>query len=309
MPRTADGRPVVPLEPLKKESDAKAKLKATALVALGFTSLLPINLLQLVSLVLLPFSREAFRAVNRWLADFWWGLCVSAADQLYRVQVIFTGDDVPMRENALLVANHQQMPDIPAIMKFARTKDRLGDLKFFVKKQLKWVPGMGWGMQFLDCLFIDRDWTADREAIRKTFAHLVDGKVPLYLVSFVEGTRLTLRKLEAAREYALAHDLRPPTHTLVPRSKGFEASVEGLRSHIDAVYDLSIGYEVGVPTLWQYLEGLARRIHVHVRRFPVDDLPDSAAGLRRWLLERWHEKDELLEHFYVSGSFPEAFER
>lgn len=299
----------MPLEPLRDDSGPLATMKGLALLVLGFASLLVINLLQISSLVVLPFSRKAFRAVNRWCADTWWGLCVTAAESFYKVQVILSGDDVPMRENVLLVANHQQMPDIPAIMKFARTKDRLGDLKFFVKKQLKWVPGMGWGMQFLDCLYIDRDWTADRETIRKTFARLVDGKVPVYLVSFVEGTRLTLPKLAAAMEYAGAHGLRPPIHTLVPRTKGFEASVEGLRSHIDAVYDLTISYDVGVPTLWQYLKGLVHRIHVHVRRFPVADLPEPAEDLRQWLLDRWREKDELLEGFYSTGSFPGPLER
>ena len=214
-----------------------------------------------------------------------------------------------MRENALLASNHQQMPDITAIMKFAKTKDRLGDLKFFVKKQLKWVPGMGWGMQFLDCLFIDRDWSSDREKIRKTFARLVDGDVPVYLVSFVEGTRLTLPKLEAARDYARQHEMYEPRHTLVPRTKGFVASVEGLRSHIDAVYDITIGYEIGIPTLWQYIKGLVQRIHVHVRRFEIDSLPESADGLRLWLLDRWEEKDELLEHFYQTGRFPTSSEQ
>jgi 1-acyl-sn-glycerol-3-phosphate acyltransferase len=293
----------VPLEPLRDHSGPLATLKAVALLVLGFATLLPVNLLQLASLVLLPFSKKAFRAVNRWCADTWWGLCVTAADRLYKVQVIFAGDEVPMRENALVAANHQQMPDIPAIMKFARTKDRLGDLKFFVKKQLKWVPGMGWGMQFLDCLFIDRDWTADRETIRRTFSRLVDDKVPVYLVSFVEGTRLTLPKLAAAQDYARAHSLRPPVHTLVPRTKGFVASVEGLRSYIDAVYDLTIAYDNAVPSLWQFLKGLVRRIHVHVRRFPVHDLPDAPDDLRLWLLDRWKEKDDLLEHFYTTGSF------
>jgi len=231
---------------------------------------------------------------------------VTWAERLYNVRIITTGDDVPKRENAVVVSNHQQMPDIPALMYFARTKDRLGDLKFFVKKQLKWVPGMGWGMQFLDCLYVDRDWTSDREHIRKTFASLVDGEVPVYLVSFAEGTRLTLPKLEAAQAYAREHGLAVPRHTLVPRSKGFAASVEGLRTHIDAVYDLTIGYEGAVPTLWQYIKGMVRRIHLHARRFPVAELPESADDLRRWLMARWEEKDRLLEHFYETGAFPES---
>jgi len=295
----------MPLEPLKDTGGPLATLRGTAIIVLGFGTLLPINLLQLLSLVLRPFSRSAFRRVNRWCADTWWGWCVTWAESFYGVRVVATGDDVPTRENALLVSNHQQMPDIPALMSFARSKDRLGDLKFFVKKQLKWVPGMGWGMQFLDCLFIDRDWASDREHIRETFASLVDGKVPVYLVSFAEGTRLTLPKLETAQAYALENGLTIPRHTLIPRSKGFAASVEGLRTHLDAVYDLTIGYDGAIPSLWQYIKGMVQRIHLHVRRFPISDLPESADDLRQWLIERWEEKDRLLDHFFETGSFPE----
>ena len=295
----------MPLEPLRDNSGPIATIRARGVLAIGFGTLLPINLLQLLSLIVLPFSRRAFRAVNRWCADTWWGWCVTGAELIYGVRVIFTGDDVPMRENALLIANHQQMPDITAIMKFCKTKDRLGDMKYFVKKQLKWVPGMGWGMQFLDCLFIDRDWTSDREKIRCTFDRLVSAKVPVHLVSFVEGTRFTLPKLEAAQAYAQKNGISVPRHTLVPRSKGFAASVEGLRDHITAIYDLTIAYEVGVPSLWQYFKGLVERIHVHVRRFPIEEVPKSADELRLWLLARWDEKNELLDHYYATGTFPD----
>jgi lysophosphatidic acid acyltransferase/lysophosphatidylinositol acyltransferase len=293
----------LPLEPLSDRGGPFATLRGIAVLSVGFATLLPFNLLQLLSLVLLPFSRRAFRALNRWCADTWWGWCVTGAELFYGVRMIFTGDDVPMREDALLISNHQQMPDIPAIMKFCKTKDRLGDMKYFVKKQLKWVPGMGWGMQFLDCLFIDRDWASDREHIHRTFDRLVSDNVPVHLVSFVEGTRFTMAKLEAAQVYARENGLTVPRHTLVPRSKGFAASVEGLKSHVAAVYDITIAYEKGVPTLWQYLKGLVKRIHFHVRRFSVSDLPSTESELRAWLLARWQEKDDLLEQYYETGSF------
>lgn len=295
----------MPLEPLKDTGGLWTTIRGLFFLALGFFTLLGINLIQMLSLALLPFSSSAFRAVNRWCADTWWGWCVSVAEKANRTVISFSGTDVRPRENVLLIANHQQMPDITAIMKFARTKERLGDLKFFVKKQLKWVPGLGWGMQFLDCIYIDRDWASDRTNIEQTFSKVVNNQIPIYLVSFVEGTRLTMAKLESARAYARKHGLREPRNTLVPRTKGFAASVEGLRNHITAVYDLTIGYEVGVPNLWQYIKGLVEKVHVHVRRFDIESLPESAEGRRQWLMERWKEKDDLLDHFYATGSFPD----
>ena len=303
----------MPLDPLREPTSrirrAVVTLRGLVLATLGFVTLMLANLVQLLSLDLWPFSRSAFRRVNRWCANTWWGECVVGAEKLNGTRIIITGDDVPIRENVLLVSNHQQMPDIPTIMKLAKTKGRLGDLKFFVKKQLKWAPGVGWGMQFLDCPFIDRDWASDHEQIQNTFASLVDNRVPMWLVSFVEGTRATRKKLEASSDFARSRGLAETNHVQVPRTKGFTASVQGLRSHITAVYDLTIGYEVGVPSLWQYVKGLVKRVHLHVRRFPIDDLPGDEEGLRDWLLERFVEKDRLMEHFYSCGVFPDTFER
>ena len=128
--------------------------------------------------------------------------------------------------------------------------------------------------------------------------------MPVWLVSFVEGTRARLHKIEASREFALSRGLEPLQHVLLPRTKGFAATVQGLREHVPAVYDFTIGYEEGVPTLWQYIKGSVNRIHLHVRRFPVEEMPALEEDVRQWLLDRWIEKDQLLDRFYEKGSFP-----
>jgi hypothetical protein len=127
--------------------------------------------------------------------------------------------------------------------------------------------------------------------------------VPLWLVSFVEGTRITPAKLERSQNYAEATGLEPPNHVLIPRTKGFVASVQALRQSLDAVYDVTIGYPDGVPTLWQYIKGHARVAHLHIRRYPIAELPTRAAGLAQWLIRQFGEKDRLLERFYATHSF------
>jgi 1-acyl-sn-glycerol-3-phosphate acyltransferase len=266
-----------------------------------FSTLLLFNAAQTASLAVRPFSPKMFRTFNRWAANTWWGWCVTGAEWLNDVRVEVTGDEVPLRENALVLANHQQMPDITFLMVYARSKDRLGDLKWFAKRAIKYVPGVGWGMWFLDCPFVDRDWSRDRVSIERTFAQLRDHRVPLWLITFPEGTRLTPEKAEASRLHALARGLPATTHVLLPRSKGFVASVQGLRDHLDAVYDITIGYEQGVPTLWQYVKGWAKRAHLHVRRTPIAAMPSDDEELARWLRQRFVEKDRLLDEFYRTG--------
>jgi 1-acyl-sn-glycerol-3-phosphate acyltransferase len=298
----------MPLPPLPDPGSRITRLgglsKAVPATAFLFSTLLAFNAVQTLSLALKLVSDRRFREFNRWAADTWWGWCVTGAERLHGAHVVVTGDEIPARENAIVVANHQQMPDITFLMIWARQKDRLGDMKWMVKDIVKWVPGVGWGMAFLDCVFVKRNWAADHASIERTFARLTGNAVPVWLLSFPEGTRVSADKVSRSREYAAQEGLQPLEHVLVPRTKGFVASVAGLRGHAAAIYDVTIGYERGVPSLWQYIKGFVPVAHLHVRRFPIAELPQDDAALATWLLHRFEEKDRLLEHFYRTGGFP-----
>jgi 1-acyl-sn-glycerol-3-phosphate acyltransferase len=297
----------MPLPPLPDPPSRAERIaglsRALPAGAFLFCTLLGANAVQTASFALLPFSRPAARGINRWAAGTWLGWCVTGAEVLHDVRVAVTGDDIPAGESALLVANHQQMPDITFLMAFARARGRLGDLKFFAKAPIRYVPGLGWGMWLLDFPFLERDWARDRASIEATFARILRDRVPVWLVTFPEGTRFAPDKLEASRQYAREHGLEPPSHTLVPRTKGFVAAVTGLRPHLDAIYDVTIGYEHGVPTLWQYMKGFAKRAHLDWRRYPMRSLPEGDDALARWLRDRFREKDARLESFYRNGGF------
>jgi len=300
----------MPLKPLPDPDSRLARLKGLVSGSLAwaflFSTLLAFNVLQTASLAIKPFSPKAFRRANRWMAKIWWGWCALGAEKLYGTTLIMSGDDVPMRENAIVILNHQEMADITVIFSFARAKERVGDLKWFVKDVLKYVPGIGWGMLFLDCPFVKRDWTADRDYIHGVFENILKNDVPLWLMTFAEGTRVRPEKIVRSQEYAEKQGLPRLKHVLIPRTKGFVASVQSLRGHVDAVYDLTIGYVGGVPTLWQWIKGYVRRVHVNVRRYAIDVMPEDGEALSNWLIDRYQEKDRLLDYFYQKSTFPVA---
>jgi 1-acyl-sn-glycerol-3-phosphate acyltransferase len=298
----------MPLEPLPEPDSRLARLKGfvsgSIASAFLFSTLIAFNVLQTASLVIKLFSPKAFRRVNQRMARIWWGWCALGAEKVYGTKWIMSGDDVPPRENAIVVLNHQEMADITVIFSFARAKGRVGDLKWFVKDVLKYVPGIGWGMLFLDCPFIKRNWTADKEYIHRVFRNILKNDVPLWLMTFVEGTRVRPEKIARSREYAEKQGMKPFDHVLIPRTKGFVASVQALRGHVDAVYDLTIGYVGGVPTLWQWIKGYVRKVHLHVRRYAIDAVPEDGEALSDWLIKRFEEKDRLLDDFYTNRAFP-----
>ncbi len=298
----------MPLKPLEEPESRIARIKGLVSGSIAsaflFSTLIGFNLLQTLSLVIKVFSPRAFRRVNQRMARIWWGWCALGAEKVYGTQWIMSGDDVPMRENAIVVLNHQEMADITVVFSVARWKGRVGDLKWFVKDVLKYVPGVGWGMLFLDCPFIKRNWTADKDYIQGVFRNILKHEVPLWLMMFAEGTRVRPEKIARSREYAEKLGMTPLDHVLVPRTKGFVASVQSLRGHVDAVYDLTIGYVGGVPTLWQWIKGYVRKVHVNVRRYAIDAMPEDGKALSDWLVNRFEEKDRLLDHFYAHAVFP-----
>ncbi len=290
-----------------------------------------LNVIQMLSLLLLPFSRAAVREINRWCSRSIWGLWVIMAEVQNGTKLRFTGDAIVPRENMLVLPNHQTMADVLALLCFAWRAGRVGDLKWFVKDIIKWFPGFGWGMWLIDCVFVKRDWAQDKAHIHRLFDKYRQNHIPLCLVTFLEGTRRTDAKHAAARAYAAERGLYVPEHTLVPRTKGFLATVEGLRDHLDAVYDVTIAYpdpvgpasrvpDIGgggasvpasrssqrVPSLVNCYEARAPRIDIHVRRFAIGSLPSDEAALTEWALARFREKDDLLAAWHRDGRFPGA---
>jgi len=130
------------------------------------------------------------------------------------------------------------------------------------------------------------------------------------LISYSEGTRYTSAKRLGAEAWCKAYNKRLGRHVLYPRTKGFIACVQRLRTttHVKAVYDVTIAYarftDEGVaifqspPTFAQtvFTPRLNEqwRFFVHVDRHPLCDLPRTDEALAQWLEDRWVEKGERL---------------
>lgn len=276
------------------------------LVTAFFAAILALaNLLQLLTLLLLPFSRRSFLRANTAIARTLLSRLGGLAEWLHRLRVVESGSPLPSAENALVLVNHQCSIDINCVFSFAWRHQRLGELRWFAKAPLARVPGIGWGLRFLDTIFVTRAWEQDQRRIAEVFLRMRAAELPFWLLLFPEGARQTPSKLAESRAHEAKRGLAPLRALMLPRTRGFVATLSQLRDRTDAVYDLTIAYPGGAPTLWALLSGFVRSVHLHVRRFPIAELPQSEPELEAWLFERWREKDELLVSFAAQGHFPE----
>ncbi|KAL5329756.1 hypothetical protein ACEPPN_003273 [Leptodophora sp. 'Broadleaf-Isolate-01'] len=268
-------------------------------------------LMDLVCSILLPFSyffpdgvynASSFVAFTNWN----WIQCIF---EVFNGGVItMSGDQVPEGESAIVISNHVSWTDFYMIQALAIRAGMLSRCRWFAKIELRWVPLLGWGIWAMGMPMVSRQWTKDKKELDRVFAGITVRKWPTWLISFSEATRYTPKKAEAARVWCKANDRPIPKHLLYPRTKGFVTTVQHLRKakHIKAVYDITIAYEhnhkfLEAPTIWESLScgGLSGtrgyKFHVHLRRFPLEDLPESEAELSKWLETRWVEKGEWLE--------------
>lgn len=260
-----------------------------------FLPLLVINAFQTLSILWRPFSLKWFRRYNNFWAHHYWSYVGYMAQTFGGVSVNIIGDRLPYHENALVLANHQSTVDIVVQLIIGRQYRRLGDMKFFVKDVLKWVPGPGWGMAFLECIFMKRNWAEDRARVVAQLRKFQKDRVPVWVNIYPEGTRLKPSKLAAAQEFARKNGQPVPQHVLVPRVRGFLATLEGLEGHLQAVYDLTIAYPGSAPTLWDLLSGKGTPVTVEITRYPIETLPADAEGRSAWLMKLYQDKDQRLE--------------
>ncbi|KAI1374155.1 1-acyl-sn-glycerol-3-phosphate acyltransferase [Hypoxylon crocopeplum] len=223
-------------------------------------------------------------------------------------QITFSGDRLPKKESAVVISNHVTWADFYMIQAMALRSGMLGQCRWFAKIQLRWVPFLGWGLWAMGMPMVSRNWMRDQLELQRVFGGIVHRKWPMWLISFSEATRFTPTKYEESRIWCKRNGRPQPLHLLYPRTKGFVTTVQQLRKapHVKAVYDFTVAYQHKdkfhvAPNMWETLKlpnlsrSQAYKFRIHVRRFPLEDLPYTDEELANWLEQRWVEKGEWLD--------------
>lgn len=276
-----------------------------------FTGLL-VNFIQLLTLILvLPFSRWAYRWINYFLMDAFWSQIVWLLEWWGRLEVRIYADPGTMKamgtESAIAMCNHRSDVDWAIGWVLAQRCGCLGSTRALMKKSASYVPIIGWSMWFSEYIFLARKWESDKTTMEAAFKKLRDFPRPMWMALFAEGTRFTEEKLKQAQEFATTAGLPVPKNTLVPRTKGFVMCVENMREFVPAIYDITVVVPKGVPpaTFTNLLKRRATEVQVQIRRIETADLPSDPEGLAKWCRDSFVRKDEMLEEHKKTNTFKE----
>jgi 1-acyl-sn-glycerol-3-phosphate acyltransferase len=178
-------------------------------------------------------------------------------------------------------------------------------LKFFLKRQLLYVPVMGLAWWALDFPFMRRHSDAylkkhpekrfdDLETTRRACEKFA--LVPTSVMNFAEGTRFTASKHTAQRS--------PFKHLLKPKAGALALALNVLGDKFRWFLDVTIVYPGGAPTFWQFLCGTVPAIVVRAQRLAIPPEfatfdyagdPRARKAVQRWLQGLWHDKDGQIE--------------
>ena len=259
-----------------------------------------------VAKALLPLApvRRGCNALLAWIARSWIGFNNALIRGFTATRFEISGiDGLEADGHYLVLANHQSWVDILVLQKVFNRRIPL--LRFFLKRQLFWVPVLGLAWWALDFPFMGR-YThrqvarnpelgrRDMEATRRACAKFRD--MPVSVMNFVEGTRFTADKHAAQAS--------PYRHLLKPRAGGVAFVVDAMGDALHALLDVTIAYPGGRPTMFDLMAGRVPEVRVEVRQRPIptdvsggryQDDRAARARFQQWLNGLWQQKDADME--------------
>jgi 1-acyl-sn-glycerol-3-phosphate acyltransferase len=267
----------------------------------------------------MAWTKESFAVLMTTITQWWAPTVVRVSGDESMKGQLFQMDDGTLKCNfphrLILMGNHQLYTDWLYLWWIAYTNKMHGRIYIILKESLKKVPIIGWGMQFYNFIFLSRKWEQDRYKFKQHLDHLKNPDDPMWLLIFPEGTNLSSATREKSAKWAEKTGVPDMKHQLLPRKTGLQFCLQELRPTTNWLYDCTIAYE-GVPdglygqdvfTLKSSLfEGRPpKSVNMYWRRFKTSEIPyDDDEAFERWLINRWREKDYMLEYYYKFGNFP-----
>lgn len=262
--------------------------------------------------VVLPFTavQRLIRHGMHWVAEVWIGGNKAWMNAVSRTQWDVQGlTGVDKNHSYLVTSNHQSWVDILALQ--YQFNGRMPMLKFFLKKELIWVPVIGlcwWALEFPFMKRHSKEFLArhpemkgqDLATTRKACERYKTN--PVCVFNFLEGTRFTPEKHAAQKS--------PFRNLLKPKAGGTAFVLDAMGEQLHAIVNVTIHYPDGRPTFWDLLAGNIRKIDIRVEQLPIpqefigrsyDQDEAYRAAFQQWINQLWLDKDALLDRLRQAG--------
>ncbi|WP_236184891.1 acyltransferase [Pseudomonas juntendi] len=278
----------------------------TTLLLLNTLALIcPLLVFALLKLVLPGRGRDYASWAVMWVAETW-----SEIDKAIFALCIPTHWDIRGVENLrkdtsyLAVSNHQSWVDIPALIESLNRRTPF--FKFFLKKELIWVPLLGlawWGLDYPFMKRYSKAFLAKHPELKGKDLEITKAacelfkRQPVTVVNYLEGTRFTDAKRQEQQS--------PYRYLLKPKAGGVAFVLAALGEQLDALLDVTIVYPGNkAPGFWDLLNGSISRVIIDIQLRELDpglwagdyeNDPEFRQTVQAWVNQLWLDKDQRIE--------------
>jgi len=262
--------------------------------------LIPIIVFSLLkALIPITLSRKLFSYLLDQMASNWVVFNTAIQKLFYRVNIQVDGlDELSMREWYLVLCNHQSWVDVTILQRVLH--GQIPFLKFFLKRELIYVPLLGLAWWALDFPFMKRH----SQAFLKKNPHLKGEDIkttrkscekfkykPVSIMSFIEGTRFTPAKQKKQNS--------PYQHLLKPKAGGIGFVLDAMGEHLTKIVNITIVYPDGIPSFYDFVCGNVKNVRVKIETSDVakelkgDYFNDRAfkINFQKHVNKMWEDKD------------------
>ena len=217
------------------------------------------------------------------------------------IQVI-NNEKYDMNKWYMAMSNHQSWADIFVLLTVANKKIPL--LKFFMKKELWWIPFVFLANKTLNMPFVNRHSkkaieknpslrTKDYENTLKSCKRFL--RAPSTIFSYAEGTRFTSKKHKAQNSKY--------KNLLQPKIGGMATALSAM-PEIDTLINFSVVYKSKKRSAWSFLNGEMKDVKVFIKSYKIpENLKNRNYAsdhlyreeFKEWIEEIWDEKDRKID--------------
>lgn len=202
----------------------------------------------------------------------------------------------------LLISNHISYLDIILILNWSH--QHIPTPKFFIKKELLWMPLVGQAAWALEMPFMQRysrDQVKKNPDLQKKDVETTQSycekyrHTPTTVINFAEGTRFTPEKQKRKGGQF--------QHLLPPKAGGIAFTLASMGELFDHTIDVTLQYPDNKKhVMMDMLKGRLKRIVMHIKLVPIDQEmigdyfgdPAFKARFQNKLNAYWLEKDQAI---------------
>ena len=198
----------------------------------------------------------------------------------------------------MAMSNHQSWADIFVLLVAANYKLPL--LKFFMKRELWWIPFVFVANKTLNMPFVNRhskeDIRKDPSLRTKDYENTIKAckrfmRSPSTIFSYAEGTRYTKEKHSDQQS--------PYNNLLIPKIGGMATALSAMPK-IKTLVDYSVVYKSEKRDAWSFLCGDMSEVKILVKKYEIPEklkeknyLKDNQyrEDFKMWIEDIWQQKD------------------